>query len=72
VAPGTHVLAISVLGGNPRTTNAAVTASIYRAVRGGADIICPPIGWSERSDVVDDAIADAIGAGSIVCRCSRK
>jgi subtilisin family serine protease len=61
-----NLLTISVLDENLTSTNATVAAGIDRAVLGGARVICLGIGGGERSDVIDDAIADAVEAGVVV------
>ncbi len=56
VAPGTPLLAISVLDDHLGASNAAIAAGVDRAVLGGARIICLALGLPGRSDVVDDAV----------------
>jgi subtilisin family serine protease len=66
VAPGMELLTISVLDENLTSTNATVAAGVDRAVLGGARINCLGIGGVERSNVIDDAIADTVAAGVVV------
>jgi hypothetical protein len=66
VAPGTPLLAISVLDEDLDATNATIAAGVDSAVLGGARVICLALGTTEHSDVVDDAIADAVRAGVVV------
>lgn len=63
VAPGTDLLAISVLGGQSSTTNTAIAEALDRAVLGGARVVCLALGTTERSPVIDDAVCDAVRAG---------
>ena len=66
VAPGTSLLALSVLDEHLGTTNEGIAAGVDRAVLGGARVICLTLGSAERSKVVDEAIVDAIDAGVVV------
>jgi hypothetical protein len=63
-APGSPLLAISVLDENLNATNAAIAAGVDRAALGGARVTCLAHGSMERSEVIDDALADAVEAGS--------
>jgi thermitase len=66
VAPGTSLLALSVLDEHLGTTNEGIAAAVDRAVLGGGRVICLALGSLERSKVVDEAIVDAIRAGVVV------
>jgi subtilisin family serine protease len=65
-APGSPLLAISVLDENLNATNAAIAAGVDRAALGGARVTCLAHGSMERSEVIDDALADAVEAGVVV------
>ena len=66
VAPGVELLAISVLDHNHASTFASIASAIDRAVIGGARVLCLPLGSVEESQVITDAIADAVDAGLVV------
>lgn len=66
VAPGTEILAISVLDEHLRASNASIAAGIDRAILGGARIICLSLGGMQPSEVIEDAIKDAVDAGVTV------
>ncbi|MEZ5291792.1 MAG: S8 family serine peptidase [Vicinamibacterales bacterium] len=65
VAPGVELLAMSVLDPNGVGSNAGIATAIDRAVVGGARILCLALGSAERSEVLDDALAEANEAGVI-------
>ncbi len=66
IAPGAPVLAISVLTEAMWSTNEEIGAGIDRAVLGGARVICLSLGSTQRSETIDNAIADAVEAGVVV------
>lgn len=63
VAPGTELLAISLLDEHHMATNASIASGIDRAVLGGARVICLALGSTEASAIIADAIRDAVDAG---------
>jgi hypothetical protein len=64
-APGSPLLAISVLDENLNATNAAIAAGVDRAALGGARVTCLAHGSMERSEVIDDALGCG-GSGVVV------
>ncbi|AMY09081.1 Thermophilic serine proteinase precursor [Luteitalea pratensis] len=66
VAPGAELLTISVLDENYTSTNASIASAIDRAVLGGARVLCLSLGSAKESQVITNAITDAVEAGLIV------
>lgn len=66
VAPGTELLAISVLDEELLTHQGTIANAIDRAILGGARVICLPLGATDRSEILADAIQDANEAGVTV------
>ena len=66
VAPGTALLAISVLEEQLTASNASIASGIDRAILGGARVICLALGATAPSDIIDDAVNDAVQAGVTV------
>ena len=66
VAPGAELLTISVLDENYTSNFATIASAIDRAVLGGARVLCLSLGSEEESQIVTDAITDAVEAGLIV------
>jgi subtilisin family serine protease len=66
VAPGAELLTISVLDENHASTFATIASAIDRAVLGGAQVLCLSLGSAEESQVITNAITDAVDAGLVV------
>jgi hypothetical protein len=66
VAPGIELLTISVLDEHYSSNFASIASAIDRAVLGGARVVCLSLGSDEESQIVVDAIEDAVEAGLIV------
>lgn len=65
-APGAKILPIRVLDSDGRGDAFTVTRGIYYAIAQGAQVINLSLGMINESDVVDDALQDAVNAGIVV------
>lgn len=68
MAFGATILPVKVCGqgGGGSCSDAALVAGIYHAIGRGARVINLSLGGPERSPALEDAVADALGAGIVV------
>lgn len=70
IAPGAQLLPIRALDGEGNSDNFLIAAGIYYAIDQGADIINLSLGSTYKSDMVEDAIAEALARGIVVIAAS--
>lgn len=63
VAPGVELLALGTLNEDLSATQVTIAKAIDRAVVGGARVLCLALGAPERSEILSEAIREAVEAG---------
>lgn len=66
VAPGATILPVRVLDSDGDTNLFILAAGIYHAIDSGAQVINVSIGSTYRSDLIEDAVEEAVQAGIVV------